>query len=271
MGSVGVEFYCNRCWFPRPFDGYHLDGASMLVCSPCLRSLVELNGRCRALHDFTLLELPTAASEIEAIGEMVKTSEKRLAFLHGSDEGMEHWRPYVQAVHDARQWDEPLPQPSIKAAMHARIHATADVCEKVPIPSWILRQWREETRPIPDDAVNRMQIEGVLHRLREWFLSTAPVSKLEQVAKEIIAERPLQVQLQELDVKKVEDAFSRVCPATLLTEPEANLDGMIPTMLDYANTLSRILRADVSTPQWVADRLKAQLDKRREEQGRERQ
>ena len=68
------------------------------------------------------------------------------------------------------------------------------------------------------------------------------MSKLKQVAKEIVAESPLQVQLQELDVKKVGDAISRVCPATLLTEPEANLDGMIPSILDAANTFTHSAR-----------------------------
>ena len=78
---------------------------------------------------------------------------------------MRRWRPCVQAVHDVHRWYEPLPQPPIELATRARIQATADICEEVPIPSGILWIWLEETRlgwPAPDVEVNRMKIAGVL-------------------------------------------------------------------------------------------------------------
>ena len=200
------------------------------------------------------------------IGEAVKTYESRQRFLRRPV--LLAWRPYVQAFHDVCQWNEPLPQPSIEMVLRSRISASAVVLEEVPIPPWIIRIWDEEKRLglVPDGQVDLMKIQGVLRRLREWLQSRAIGAP---TAQQTMAESP---EVQRVDVREVQEAFHKVCPEELQGDPMfyGELDNMIPSILDAANTLSRILRTGVFTPDWVATRLSAQLVHARAERERQR-
>ena len=215
MGSVGVDFVCCRCWLPSPFDGYHIDGFNWLVCSPCTKDRQDRNKLCEQLYsearDHSVGNKGHGDRMITE--EWVITAEKRQEFLRGQPPGMNHWLPYVQAVHALWQWEVPLPKPTIQTALNARSEATVRIFEEVPVPHWVRDEWGKAENRADRESRPTQEILDVISKYTlvagEWF--PPPMEVMEKLAAER-ASKPPPIQEVLEAVNNLSQALGEVVP-----------------------------------------------------------